>query len=62
MLQDVFMAASTDADSAAGVRTANFLALFGVVLAVWSLEAVRRCNALMPVQLQVPSYHYLRLD
>ncbi|KAK5999341.1 hypothetical protein QM012_005559 [Aureobasidium pullulans] len=40
-------------DPAAGFRTASFLAYFGVVLAIWSLEAVRRCNALMPVQLPI---------
>jgi hypothetical protein len=38
-------------DQAAGIRTAGFLAYFGVILAIWSIEAVRSCNALMPVQL-----------
>lgn len=45
------MAASNDSHTAAGIRTVSFLAYFGVVLAIWSIEAVRRCNALMPVQL-----------
>ncbi|KAH0336412.1 FAD/NAD(P)-binding domain-containing protein, partial [Aureobasidium melanogenum] len=30
---------------------ANLLAYSGLVLAIWSVEAVRRCNAMMPVQL-----------
>jgi hypothetical protein len=38
-------------DQAAGIRIAGFLAYFGVILAIWSIEAVRSCNALMPVQL-----------
>ncbi|KAI4716833.1 FAD/NAD(P)-binding domain-containing protein [Aureobasidium sp. EXF-10727] len=48
---DVYMSASANLDPAAGIRTASYLAYFGVVLAIWSLEAVRCCNALMPVQL-----------
>ncbi|KAI4854662.1 FAD/NAD(P)-binding domain-containing protein [Aureobasidium sp. EXF-8845] len=50
-LGSVYKTSSPALDSAAGVRTANFLAYFGVVLAIWSIEAVRSCNALMPVQL-----------
>lgn len=49
--EDAFMAARMNSDPAAGIRTASLLAYFGVVLAIWSVEAVRRCNALMPVQL-----------
>ncbi|KAG9604685.1 FAD/NAD(P)-binding domain-containing protein, partial [Aureobasidium melanogenum] len=52
-IQDAFMAASNDSYTAAGIRTVSFLAYFGVVLAIWSIEAVRRCNALMPVQLPI---------
>lgn len=45
------MAATLKPDPAAGIRTASLLTFFGVTLAIWSVEAVRRCNALMPVQL-----------
>jgi hypothetical protein len=45
------MSTSSNLDPDAGIRTAVFLAYFGVVLAIWSIEAVRSCNALMPVQL-----------
>jgi hypothetical protein len=47
------MSAALDLDPATSTHTANFLAYFGVILATWSVEAVRSCNALMPVQLQV---------
>lgn len=50
-MQDAFMATSTNSGTAAGIHTASFLTYFGVILAIWSVEAVRRCNALMPVQL-----------
>ncbi|KAH0365965.1 FAD/NAD(P)-binding domain-containing protein, partial [Aureobasidium melanogenum] len=53
LIQDAFVAASTDFDAAVGIRTTNLLAYFGVILAIWSVEAVRRCNALMPVQLPI---------
>jgi hypothetical protein len=51
MLSDVSIAASENNDLATGFRIATLLAYFGVILAIWSIEAVRRCNALMPVQL-----------
>ncbi|THY17079.1 FAD/NAD(P)-binding domain-containing protein [Aureobasidium pullulans] len=51
MLSDVYIAASENTDLATSFRTATLLAYFGVILAIWSIEAVRRCNALMPVQL-----------
>jgi hypothetical protein len=51
MLSDVSIAASENTDLATGFRIATLLAYFGVILAIWSIEAVRRCNALMPVQL-----------
>jgi hypothetical protein len=47
------MSATLNLDPATSIHTANFLAYFGVILAIWSVEAVRSCNALMPVQLQV---------
>lgn len=50
-MQDAFAPPPNISDPAVGIRTASFSAYFGVVLAIWSLEAVRRCNALMPVQL-----------
>ncbi|CAD0111535.1 unnamed protein product [Aureobasidium uvarum] len=50
-LNDVYMSASANLDPAAGIRTASYLVYFGVVLTIWSLEAIRCCNALMPVQL-----------
>jgi hypothetical protein len=45
------MSASSDLDPTASIRIAGFFAYFGVVLAIWSVEAARSCNALMPVQL-----------
>ncbi|KEQ58673.1 FAD/NAD(P)-binding domain-containing protein [Aureobasidium melanogenum CBS 110374] len=51
ILQDMFTAASINSDPAAGLLFANLLAYSGLVLAIWSVEAVRRCNAMMPVQL-----------
>jgi len=45
------LTASDNIDLAAGFRVATLLAYFGVILAIWSIEAVRRCNALMPAQL-----------
>ncbi|THX67957.1 FAD/NAD(P)-binding domain-containing protein [Aureobasidium pullulans] len=51
MLSNVYIAASENPDLATGFRIATFLAYFGVILAIWSIETVRRCNALMPVQL-----------
>ncbi|KAG9665324.1 FAD/NAD(P)-binding domain-containing protein, partial [Aureobasidium melanogenum] len=60
-MQDAFAPPPNISDPAVGIRTASFLAYFGVVLAIWSLEAVRRCNALMPVQLSaVFSFFALR--
>ncbi|KAH0158644.1 FAD/NAD(P)-binding domain-containing protein, partial [Aureobasidium melanogenum] len=52
-MQDAFMATSINSDTAAGIHTASLITYFGVILAIWSVEAVRRCNALMPVQLPV---------
>jgi hypothetical protein len=52
-MQDAFMATSINSGTAAGIHTASFLTYFGVILAIWSVEAVRRCNALMPVQLPI---------
>ncbi|KAG9857937.1 FAD/NAD(P)-binding domain-containing protein, partial [Aureobasidium melanogenum] len=61
IMQDAFAPPPNISDPAVGIRTASFLAYFGVVLAIWSLEAVRRCNALMPVQLSaVFSFFALR--
>ncbi|KAI5194521.1 FAD/NAD(P)-binding domain-containing protein [Aureobasidium subglaciale] len=51
VLTGVYVSASGNFDAAAGHRIATLLAYFGVVLAIWSIESVRRCNALMPVQL-----------
>jgi hypothetical protein len=51
VLENIDTATSVILDQAAGIRTAGFLAYFGVILAIWSIEAVRSCNALMPVQL-----------
>ncbi|KAI5240624.1 FAD/NAD(P)-binding domain-containing protein [Aureobasidium subglaciale] len=51
VLTGVYDSASGNFDAAAGHRIATLLAYFGVVLAIWSIESVRRCNALMPVQL-----------
>lgn len=51
ILQDMFTAASINSDPAAGLLFTNLLAYSGLVLAIWSVEAVRRCNAMMPVQL-----------
>lgn len=48
---EIDTATSVILDQAAGIRTAGFLAYLGVILAIWSIEAVRSCNALMPVQL-----------
>jgi hypothetical protein len=45
------MSTFTNLAPVAGIHTAGFLAYLGVVLAIWSIEAVRSCNALMPVQL-----------
>jgi hypothetical protein len=47
------MSAPSNVGLVAGIRTANHLAYFGVILSIWSIEAVRCCNALMPVQLYV---------
>jgi len=51
MLSNVYIATAENTDLATGFRIATLLAHFGVILAIWSIEAVRRCNALMPVQL-----------
>ncbi|THW08584.1 FAD/NAD(P)-binding domain-containing protein [Aureobasidium pullulans] len=51
MLSNVYIATAENTDLATGFRIATLLAYFGVILAIWSIEAVRRCNALMPVQL-----------
>lgn len=51
MLPNVYIVTSENTDLAPGFRIATLLAYFGVILAIWSIEAVRRCNALMPVQL-----------
>jgi hypothetical protein len=45
------MSTSSNLDPEVSIRTAGFLAYLGVILAIWSVEAVRSCNALMPVQL-----------
>lgn len=51
MLPNIYIAGSDHPNLATGFRIATLLAYFGVILAIWSIEAVRRCNALMPVQL-----------
>ncbi|KAI5274669.1 FAD/NAD(P)-binding domain-containing protein [Aureobasidium subglaciale] len=51
VLTDLYVSASENFDAATSHRIATLLAYFGVVLAIWSIESVRRCNALMPVQL-----------
>ncbi|KAI5250280.1 FAD/NAD(P)-binding domain-containing protein [Aureobasidium subglaciale] len=51
VLTDLYVSASENFDAATSHGIATLLAYFGVVLAIWSIESVRRCNALMPVQL-----------
>ncbi|KAI5203694.1 FAD/NAD(P)-binding domain-containing protein [Aureobasidium subglaciale] len=51
VLADVYVSGADNTDVAASMRIATLLAYFGVILAIWSVESVRRCNALMPVQL-----------
>lgn len=52
-LNNVYETASANFDSTANILSANFLAYYGVILSIWAVEAVRGCNALMPVQLYV---------
>jgi hypothetical protein len=50
-MENIHMSAPSDINPVTGILTANHLAYFGVILSIWSIEAVRCCNALMPVQL-----------
>lgn len=44
---------SSTVHPAPNMLTTNFLSFYGVILSIWSIEAIRCCNALMPVQLYV---------
>jgi len=51
---------SANVHPATNMLTKNFLAYYGVILSIWSVEAIRCCNALMPVQLYVyPTPYFL---
>lgn len=56
-MNSIYTIASQNLDAAAGTLTANYLAYYGVILSIWSVEAIRGCNALMPVQLYVSRSH-----
>lgn len=49
---------SASVDPVADMLTTNFISFYGVTLSIWSIEAIRCCNALMPVQLYVYPIQY----
>ncbi|KEQ68819.1 FAD/NAD(P)-binding domain-containing protein, partial [Aureobasidium namibiae CBS 147.97] len=50
-MNNTYTTTSANVHPATNMLTTNFLSFSGVVLSIWSIEAIRCCNALMPVQL-----------
>jgi len=59
-MNNTYTTTSANAYPATNMLTTNFLSFYGVILSIWSIEAIRCCNALMPVQLYVYPSQYFR--